>query len=425
MIIYFVTYQLIHILVFPLFLVYGIIRKLKGKPIFGNVLERFGIVPLAPLTKAVYWIHAVSVGEILSIQNFITQIKQTIPNSYCYITCGTQTGKKIALEKLDADAISFIPFDFLVPMLLGFSRIHPRVLIIVEAEIWPNLLMLAHFKKIHCYLLNARMSNKSKPKYTRFKSILAPLFAVFDHIYPQSNLDKTNIVSLGVTPEKITVLGNVKAANVLEKRAALPTPANNTRPCILLGSLHPGELDIYLNTFEKLKAKYPELQLIIAPRHFHWKAKLVDKITGHNFTYTMWDENQTADPATYTTNILLVCKLGELFGLYPHADIFCLGGTFVPIGGHNLLEPAVWAKPSIVGPYHNNCAVTADHLEVHNALIKTNNEEELYLTIDRLLDSPRIMKEMGANAYTWLEGEAEHVDHITADLLKKLLHHEE
>lgn len=153
----FILYQIIQILLFPFFIIFIIFRKIKKKPIFGSFKERFGFVPKSLKNKNIYWIHAVSVGETLSIQNIINKIKKEIPNSFCYLTVGTIQGKKIAKQKNIADIVSFIPYDFLLTMYLGLKRIKPYKIIIVEAETWPNFLFLAKIKKnknIHNKCLN-------------------------------------------------------------------------------------------------------------------------------------------------------------------------------------------------------------------------------------------------------------------------------
>jgi 3-deoxy-D-manno-octulosonic-acid transferase len=406
----FIFYQITHIFLAPFALIYIAIRKIKRKPVFGNFLERLGFITKADPSKETIWFHAVSVGEVLSIQTIVEKIKKEKPNTTCYLTVGTLTGKKIAKEKLTIDHVSFLPYDFLLPMFMAYKRIKPKKIVVVEAEIWPNLLMIANLKKIPIYLINARMNDKSKNRYNRFKFLLIPIFNLFEKIYTQSNYDKKEFEKFGIKEEKLSVLGNIKASNVLEKqkkflasKAIKPKPKNIN---FLVGSLHPGELDVHLNLFKKIKKKYPDLRLTLAPRHFHWRDELIKKVheTGHSFS--VWDQENKPD---YDKDILLVCKLGELFLLYQQATIFFLGGTFVPIGGHNLLEPAVWGIPTIVGPYFQNCKVVADELIEHNALFAVN-ETELIKIIEKLLEDRDQLNNMGMNIGLWLKKEAGRVE---------------
>ncbi len=428
----FLIYQIIQIICLPLIAIYLIKRWLNKKPAFGNFKERLGIVPNIPKAKnnKAFWIHAVSVGEILSIQSLIEQIKKEIPNACCYVTTGTPSGKKMAQKNLHADYISFIPFDFLLPVFLAYKRIKPKALIIIEAEIWPNLIILSKLFKIPAYLLNARISQRSKPRYQKLSFIFTPFFNIFKTIFTQSLDDKINFQDLGIEKKKLKVLGNVKAVNVLKKRTQIRVRTSVLQgPTLLAGSIHPGELDIYLNLYKELKQKYKDLKLILAPRHFNWQKELIQKVKDSKFSFYLWDNNSKIGPEDYyrdietilqQNDILLVCKLGELFKLYPIANIFFLGGTFVPIGGHNPLEPAAWGKLSIIGPYFQNCKDNADKLEACNALIKVKDPEELLVRTQKLLADPKLLETMSQNAQSWLSKEASLVQQNIESLINEL-----
>lgn len=417
MIVFFIFYQLAQLFFFPFVILYLALRKVKGKTVFGNILHRFGFVPKADPTRPVFWFHAVSVGEVLSIQTLIEKVKQEIPYAFCYLTCITPTGKQMAEQKLAADQVSFLPFDFLLPMLLAYHRIRPRALVIVEADLWPNLIMLAHYKKIPTYLVNARMNKKSQNRYERLKRFLVPLLDTFDKIYAQSDYDVKMFKNLGVLPNKLSVLGNIKAANVFTKWKHVQKVSSQNTTSLLVGCLHPGELDIYLNLFKKLKPIYPDISLILAPRHFHWKEKLIRKTQETGFSFFVWDET---NKPTQSLDILLVCKLGELFNLYQQATLYFLGGTFVPIGGHNLLEPAVWGVATIVGPHHQNCHVIVQQLEKENGVIIANDEKMLLESVTKLLANKEQRKQLGNNAKKWLEAEAKEVETKLQELVEVL-----
>jgi 3-deoxy-D-manno-octulosonic-acid transferase len=389
MILYFVIYQIIEILLSPVFVGYLFFRKIKKKSVFGSLNERIGLVPKVSRGKKTIWFHAVSVGEVLSLQSLVEKIKKKDPDIICYLTVGTVAGKKIAQEKLPVDIVSFLPFDFFLFMMLAFRRIKPTQLIIVEAEIWPNLLMLAHFKKIPTYLINARISERSKKRYTFGKKFLLPLFNIFEKIYTQSEKDRNEFTCFGLDKDKVESLGNIKAATVLEKQKKIVSRDKKNRENLLVGSIHPGELDIYLNLFEKLKRDYPNLQLTLAPRHFHWKEELIKKV----------------EKNTYKKDIILICQMGKLFELYQDASIYFLGGTFVPIGGHNLLEPAAWATTTIVGPYHHNSAEIVNDLTRLNGIVIAKNKFILEEQVRKFLTNNELRKNTGNNARLWIENE--------------------
>ncbi|MFA5074748.1 MAG: glycosyltransferase N-terminal domain-containing protein [Candidatus Babeliales bacterium] len=431
----FLFYQIIQVIILPIIIIYLFVRWIKKKSIFGSFKERIGIVPKTPKSKKIIWLHAVSVGEVLSIQNLIKQIKTEIPNSFCYITTGTITGKNMAQKNLQfADKISFMPFDFLFPMLFAYKRIKPNAIIIIEAEIWPNFIILSNFFKTPIYLLNARISQRSKKKYFFLKFLFKPLFNIFETIFAQSIQDQKIFIKLGVEKNKINILGNIKALNVLEKKNFLQNNLKNNQNfskfnILLAGSIHEWELDVYLDLFKNLNKYFENLKLILAPRHFDWQNNLEKKVKNFGFKYFLWDNKTQINSQNYyqeiknillNHDILLVCKFGELFNLYQICTIFFLGGTFVSVGGHNLLEPAAWGKISIIGPYYQNCKDNADNLELANALIKVKNSQKLLSNTQNLLENKEKINLMEQNAQNWLMKEANFVRKNLEFLIKQI-----
>ncbi len=431
----FYSYQLLQLALLPFIPWYLLYRRLTGKPVFGALPERLGFIPKVVSDKPVIWFHACSVGEALSIQGIMEQIKTDIPHAQSYVTTGTISGKQMAVKHLDANYISLLPYDFLWSMLLAFKRIKPSILIIAEADFWPNLLMIAHRRNVPVYIVNGRMREKSLKRYKTFGWFLKPFLNPVTTFFVQSHQDKERFISFGLKNDQIRVMGDIKAATVWHKHASIlknkkdnpDTISSHPQfPIILAGSIHPGELTYYLDLLSALKPAHPTLKLILAPRHFHWREKLETQVQSSGFSYKIWDDSSPVlDPrlTLETHDILLVCKLGELFKLYELADIYCLGGTFVPIGGHNLLEPAVWGKPTIIGSHHQNCQVTADALEQSQGLIKVETKEELIAEVQTLLLKSELKKSMGNNAQSWLANEALQVGNEVSYFTKQIPQH--
>jgi len=446
----FLAYQVFTLVMLPVLLCFLVFRKVKNKPIFGSFTQRIGLVPKLKDNSKSIWIHAVSVGEMLSIEYFIDMLQKELghKNITCYVTTGTLAGKKIAEKNIRADYISFMPYDFLFSMLLAFRRIKPCAIIAVEAETWPNFLMLARYKKIPVYLLNARISTRSYKKLSRLKVIFSKLFSVYTHIFTQSVRDKKLFEQFGISHEKLSVLGNIKAFNVVKKKDALVSSlTGNIRDIttykqkspykiLLVGSVHPGELDYYLKLYTKIKREFSHVKIILAPRHFHWKQELQEKIIEAGFSreeYFMWHEHteekqntsqHTLDKLTHDilpkNDIILVCTIGKLFALCSIADIFYLGGTFVPIGGHNLLEPAIWGTPMIIGPHYQNTKVIAAALEASGALKKAHNSNKLFAYTYDMLKKHEAISLMGQKAHEWAQQEAASVTKNIDFLVKKI-----
>lgn len=438
---YFIVFQMFQWILFPFFLPYLMVKHIAAQTNLSDVQELSGFVPYADHSKKIVWFHALSAGEVLSIQYVVDELKKENPDTLCYLTAGTEEGKRVARKHLNVDYVSLLPYDSLPTMLLAFNRINPTALVVLEHEVWPNMVMLSKLKEIPLFLLNAQMTPTSEKTWLRLKPLYSTLFSGFDHIFAQSEQDKNAFVEkLDINPEKIEPIGNIKAFNVKEKKDIfvqnltrdLQEYKSEDHIVLMIGSVHQGELDPYLELFSKLKKEFPTLKLILAPRYFSWKEELLEKVKVTNFKYFMWDNQSEAlnnsidlladvshDILTHN-DILLVCTMGKMFSLYALVDLYFLGGTFVPVGGHNLLEPAVWGNPIIIGPHHQNTKDIADQLENRRALIKVSDTHDLLHNTHNLLVNQKIRKEMGLRAQEWLEHESKMVKKKLEPLFKRI-----
>jgi 3-deoxy-D-manno-octulosonic-acid transferase len=434
-ILYFIIYQLAQIILFPFILLY--IAWLQSKKnVIGNWRHRLGFVPRNNSHQPTMWFHAVSVGEMLAVQEMMRTIKQKKPNTFIYLTVGTVGAYTLATEQKNADLLAYVPYDFFFSILLTYSRIKPSTLILVEAELWPNLIWFSQLYKIPLYSLNARINQRSAPRMLKARFFLKTLLTCFKHIFLQHSGDIAIFKQLGAKDQQISVMGNIKAWNVREKRLGLEPTTTTTQPLlpftvILAGSVHPTEDAHYINAFKKLKITHPNLRLIIAPRHFTWKAELAQHVHDAGLTSTMWDDEHPLKQAGQDLtsaltsclkehDVLLVCKLGELFGLYPYAHIFGLGGTFVPVGGHNLLEPAAWGIPALVGPHNHHCSDIIAKLEAVNGVVTVNAAHEVEAHIAKLLDDKPLHAAIAQSSRLWLEDEAVRVEKTVQTLIAQL-----
>ncbi|MFA6527215.1 MAG: glycosyltransferase N-terminal domain-containing protein [Candidatus Babeliales bacterium] len=422
----FLAYQILWCFALPFFVIVMLYRHfIMHKQ--SDIKQRVGWIPQPPHQKKVIWLHAVSVGEVLSLEHVIKRIKETIPNACCYVTTGTEGGKKMALSRLNADYVSYLPFDFIICTWLAFVRIHPHALIIIEAELWPNLLMLAHIRNVPIYTINARISDRSAPRYHRFSFLLRPLLQCITHFYVQQPADKKKFMALGCKASKIDIMGNIKICNVLDKKELYaPIPQTQQDHLVMLvGSLHPGEAQIYVNVFTRLKETNKHLKLLLVPRHLTWTSQLEAMLKATPFRYTLWTPHDThsindLDATMATCDILAIAKLGMLFELYAYADLFFLGGTFVPVGGHNLMEPAIWQLPAIVGPYHHNCTHEVTALREKEGVVVALTEQALYATTIKMVTDHDYRKKIGQHAHQWLVDNSTAVDAVLTNLLQKL-----
>jgi 3-deoxy-D-manno-octulosonic-acid transferase len=431
--IFFIVYQILQIVASPLIIIAIGIMQLK-RSLMGNIAQRLGYVPRSTPGRRTIWLHAVSVGEVLSLQELIITLKAANPSIDCYVTVGTVTGMHMAQTQLThIDHVSYLPYDFLLPMMMAYARIKPTALIIVESDLWPNLIMLGKLTTTPLILLNARISERSRKRPALIQKLFARLYNCFDIILAQSEQDKKNFESLDVTAA-VEVLGNLKAYNVVGKKERVRNhqPSQRSYATLLIGSMHPGEVDIYLTMFMRLRIQHSQLRLILAPRHFGWREELIARTHNTGLRVFVWTEG-AVPPVTQSEmrqqkmnellenyDIILVCTLGELFSLYQYADLFFLGGTFVTVGGHNLLEPAVWGITPIVGPHYHNCTDIVQRLTNVKGCAQVDTTEALEAITRTLLDDSTLRCRMGAQCQAWLYQEAQQVQKTVSDLAKKL-----
>lgn len=432
----FVIYQVLQIILLPFIIIFMLIIQRK-KRILGSLKERLGFIPKTHKKQSIIWFHAVSVGEVLAVQELVHDLQKKQPGTSCYITVGTIAAKKMAHDNIKAHHISFLPYDFLPCMLLAYFRIRPKAIIIVEADLWPNLILIGWLKKIPLYLLNARVNPRSQKKMGQLWLFFKAMYNSFTALYIQSERDLNQFKEIGVNPKKLNLLGNIKAFNVVAKKESCYHPSKKIKntdrryDILLAGSIHPTEDVTYLKMFRELKVEFPQLKLILAPRHFSWKEEFVKHVSETGFPFFMWDETVQLsskqgqafelklDEIFETHEIILLCKLGELFTVYPYAEIFFLGGTFVPVGGHNLLEPAVWGVAPIIGPHYQNCLDIVDKLDKIDGIIKVPDNDSLTQLTRFCLTENRYVK-IGKESKDWITHESEVVKQSLEHLRKEL-----
>jgi 3-deoxy-D-manno-octulosonic-acid transferase len=422
--IFIVLYTLLHIILLPIIIAILGITHIR-RCLTDSVIERLGWLPRAPHNRHTLWLHAVSVGEVLALQEIVATIKREQPTAWIHLTVGTPSGKAIAKKTIAADVISYMPYDLVPCILLAHLRIRPQAIIVMEAELWPALFCIAKLRSIPLFLLNARISKRSAKRIMRLAFLIRPLLNYCTHILAQSEADHVAFLKLGISPSIISTLGNIKAFNVYNKLKHMPQPDNHPAyPIFLAGSIHPTEDAICLEAFIALKKQFPDVRCILVPRHFHWQKDLEQHVAATGYTYTVWTKTtQETDPITAlnTHDILIVCRLGELFALYQHATFFVLGGTFVPVEGHNLLEPAGWGVPSIVGPRHANCRDIFAKLSAVNGAYAAQNSTDIIGIAEGLLANPeKLAMAQGANNI-WIKKEAHHVENVMRSILFRSL----
>lgn len=399
----FILYDLIFLVVVIIYLpIYVCRRKLHR-----GLLLRFGILPKDLAIDRPIWIHAVSVGEAMAVKALAAELRAVYPDKRFVISTVTPTGNKIArgLAK-DGDFVTYLPFDFSFIVKSVIDKINPSFFIIAETEIWPNLISYLHKKNIPISVVNGRISDSSYRGYHMVRFLLKPILDKISLFCVQTNSDAERFKGLGVPEEKIKITGNMKfdiedcadsKKGYTDYRKRLDLEFSEK--LLVAGSTHPGEEEIILNVYKDSLSEFPYLKLLIAPRHPERAQEIASLIRKFGFETRMisLSNSQTVRQSNSQT-VFILDTMGQLINYYAIADIVFVGGSLIKKGGHNILEPASFAKPILFGPYMFNFRDIAELFLINQAAILVNNQEELKVKIKEFLGAPVETQQMGQRA---------------------------
>lgn len=327
---------------------YALIRIIKGKSVSGWI-EKLGIFKVPDnLGEKVIMYHGVSVGEVIALENVIKKTKEVFPNYKIVVTTGTQTGQDIARKKYEniADFITYFPFD-IAPCVKSFmDKVNPSVVLIAETELWPTFAVFCKARNIPLYIINGRISDKTFKSYRLLKPFFSELFKNYTEILTQSEQDREKFIKIGSSADKTQVMKNLKFD---VKGVKSDIDLGNYR-IIIAGSTHKGEDEIVLNTFSKLKEKFSDIKLLLAPRHLTRLDSVKDLVQKTGLKYDFRSTGANFD----NNDIILLDTMGELGKMYQICHFAFIGGSFNKTGGHNPLEAVVYNKPAISGPSIHN-----------------------------------------------------------------------
>jgi 3-deoxy-D-manno-octulosonic-acid transferase len=354
------------------------------------------------------WLHAVSVGEVGAVGPLVEALKQKHPQLKLLVSTVTETGNQLAKSYLKgADEIVYLPVDFRFISRRAIQRVKPALFIMAETEIWPNFLRVLAQQGIPALIINGRISAKSYRHYRWVKFFIRRVLADIDCFSMQSRLDAERIKALGALPERVQVTGNLK----FDRLPPVVTPAQRQKllaslgiesgaPIFIAGSTHPGEDEIILAAYKRLLADCPRLVLIIAPRHLERLSGIERLVKEQGLTPVR--KSALAQQRAEGT-VILLDTIGELAQLYSISSLVFVGGSLVPIGGHNILEPAAYGQPVLFGPHMDNFLHSAELLKEVGAGIEVQGVAQLVTEAQRLLNDRRLKDKLGAAAKTVVE----------------------
>ena len=404
-----------------------------------GLMERLGRVPRrlisAPVGSApagerpLIWLHAVSVGEVLAVTRLIRTLESALPGALIVVSTTTRTGQALARERFDSNRVFYCPLDLPWAVRAYLNALQPRLLVLAETEFWPNLLHGCFRRGIPVAVVNARISNRSWPRYQRLRRFWRPLLSRLSRLLAQSQIDADRLLALGCLPDCVSVIGNLKfdvrAAQESEATRQLKSMAARLR-IVVAGSTLEGEESTLIEAWPRLLAADPQIVLVLAPRHperFSAVAALLDKSGLPWSKRSDWaSESSAAQHATRTLRpgeIVLLDTIGELASVYSLASVAFIGGSLVPAGGHNPLEPAQFAVPIVMGPHYANFAAMTDSLRDHEAL-RIAAKDDLAATLIELLRDRTAAEAMGARAREVFDSQAGATDRCVAAIRKLL-----
>lgn len=389
------------------YLPYLVFKAINGKT--AEIREQLGFLPQSLLKKIkdepVVWIHGVSVGETVASRPLCTELRKLFPHYKMIFSTTTKTGQEMARKVIEADAYFYFPFDFPWVIRKVFSLIKPKLVVIMETELWPNFLRTAHGLGCKVVLANGRISDRSLRGYKRIRAFTRTILSWIDAFIMQSRQDVERILALGADKQKVFYFGNTKYDQydlnseefqpAFKIKLAKELQVEGSYPVLVVGSTHDHEEESLIPVYKRLKVEYPNLVMILAPRHLERINEiqhLYQKAGIVAVRRTELKHKKRNEP------VIFLDTIGELFLAYCLADLVFIGGTLVEIGGHNILEPAAYGKVIFVGPHMFNFNEILKLFLAQDACIQVQDVKELEKRMLACLKNPEESRIMGQNA---------------------------
>src|ERR1051326_1242013 len=397
----YVFYSLILACVALLSLPWWAVQMLRLGKYRSGLAERLGRVParLNDAPPGPNWVHAVSVGEVLAVSQLVNDLQKQHLDRQVFVSTTTATGQALARQRFGENRVFFMPLDFGFAVRRYLNALKPQLLVIAETEFWPNLLHLARKRQTAIAIVNARISDRSFPRYKRFKWFFGRVLSEIDLFLTQTTEDAQRLRDIGAPTERVRVSGNLKfdvRPNAQpELITGLRAAIGKDSPVIVCGSTAEGEEEPLLAAFKAVQQQFPTVVMILAPRHPERFEKVAVLISSQGFPSQR--RSQWHSPQSIRSGIFLLDSVGELAAIYELADVAFVGGSLVPTGGHNILEPAQYGAAILVGPHTFNFREIVTLFEQADAA-KTVTAETLAAQFLSLLGKPEDRQHMGRAA---------------------------
>ena len=393
-------YSLVLYLCAPLALCYLLLRGIRNRAYLERIPERFGLTPEPESGQPVIWVHAVSVGEVQAASPLVKRLLSAYPNCRVVLTTVTPTGAARAGSLFPGEVEHrYLPYDLPHAVCLFLRRTDPLLLVIMETELWPNLLHYCKRRGVPALLVNARLSPASYRAYRRLRRFSATAVQMLTHIAARSAADAERFLALGAEPARVTVTGNLKfdvgaQDDIAARSQSLRHTIAAGRPVWIAASTHAAEEEQVLGAFDRVRQALEDCLLIIAPRHPERFDKVYDLCRRRGLDAAR--RSAAAAPASRVADVYLLDTLGELPLFYACADAAFVGGSLTPVGGHNVLEPAALGVPLISGRHTANFTEIIELFKAEDAIIMVADAAQLAAAVTTLLQDADLRRALGA-----------------------------
>lgn len=401
-----VVYSTLVRLVAPAAFALALLRGFRDRVYWEGALERFGFGGRRD-GAACIWVHAVSLGEMAAAAPLVRALRARHPEQPLVVTTATATGRARARALFGAAVeVRYLPYDLPGAVRRFLERIRPRLAVILETELWPNLLAACRRRAVPVVLASARMTPRSLQRYRRFRGLFGEAAAGLACVAAQSEADAERFRALGAPRAHTRVVGNIKLdlepdAVLLARGEALRRELG-LRPVWVAGSTHEGEESALIEVHSEVRRRVPDALLVLVPRHPQRFARVAQLLAQSGVGFDRRSARRPVDPKA---QVLLVDSVGELLAFYAAADVAFVGGSLVPVGGHNLLEPAALGVPVLTGPYTANSAEIARALTAAGGARTVSSAKELASEVSALLTAADLRADVGARARAFVERE--------------------
>ncbi len=386
---------------------YWLLQMLRHGKYRAGLRQRLGAVPphvRAAAGKGSIWLHAVSVGEVIAASGVVEELRQRLPSHRVFVSTTTSTGQKLAAKRFGEENVFYFPLDFGFAIRPYLQALRPELVVVAETEFWPNFLRLARRSGARIAVINSRISDRSLPGYQRLGFWVPKVLANVDLFLAQTEEDGRRLVAIGAPQSKVTVVGNLKFDVAPPKPPAVISSLRASlqdAPVLVCGSTVEDEEGSLLSAFRNILANHPQTVMILAPRHPERFAAVGAMVEGLGFRLvrrSLWSGEPLAG------SVFLVDTIGELAALYSLATAAFVGGSLVPRGGHNILEPALYGVPVVTGNHYDNFREIVNFFLSRDA-VRVVGLAELPLVFMELIENHGEREKLGRNALAALESQ--------------------